>query len=127
VQDRGWRSGPAGLPFIAVGIGMLFGMAGTVYDSMLYGKKLSKAGGPLAPEERLRGACVGGVLLPISLAWFAASAKPSVHWLAPTIAGGLFGCSMLLIFMGGTAYLVDTYLTVAASAMAANSFMRSLL
>lgn len=66
-------------------------------------------------------------LLPISLAWFAASAKPTVHWLVPTIAGGLFGCSMLLIFMGGTAYLVDTYLTVAASAMAANSFMRSLL
>lgn len=33
---------------------------------------------------------------------------------------------MLLIFMGGTAYLVDSYLAVAASAMAANSFMRSL-
>lgn len=62
VQDRGWEEGPAGLPFIAVGIGMLFGMAGTVYDSMLYGKKLSKADGPLAPEERLRGACVGGVV-----------------------------------------------------------------
>lgn len=98
---------------------MLLGMAGTVYDSIRYNAKLAKAVGPMPPEERLRGACVGGIvsrpallvacssdcadlflpiiqLLPISLAWLAASARPEVHWAAPTIAGGLFGCSMLL-------------------------------
>lgn len=125
VQDRGFTPGQAGLPFIAVGIGMLFGMAGTIFASIQYGAKLARTGGPLPAEERLRGACVGAILLPVALAMFAATASPNVHWIAPTISGGLFGCAMLLIFMGGTAYLVDSYLSVAASAMAANSLMRS--
>lgn len=122
VQQRGWSPGQAGLPFIAVGVGMLLGMGGTVLDSILYGAKLARAGGTLRPEERLRGACIGGVvsiarlegwcgegkeeanaagvcvkqLLPVSLAWFAASADPGVHWISATLAGELFGCSMLL-------------------------------
>ncbi len=126
VTDRGWSAGSGGLPFIAVGIGMLFGMAGTIFCSIKYNLKQAKSDVPLAPEQRLYGACVGGVLLPVSLAVFAATADPSVHWFGPTFAGGMFGCAMLLIFMAGVAYMVDAYLAVAASAMAANSFLRSL-
>lgn len=126
VTDRGWSAGSAGLPFIAVGVGMLFGMAGTIFCSIKYNIKQSKSDVQLAPEERLYGACIGGVLLPISLAVFAATAAPNVHWFGPVFAGGMFGCAMLLIFMAGVAYMVDAYLAVAASAMAANSFLRSL-
>lgn len=126
VTDRRWSAGSGGLPFIAVGIGMLFGMAGTIFCSIKYNIAQSRSETRLAPEQRLYGACVGGVLLPVSLAVFAATANPSVHWFGPVFAGGMFGCAMLLIFMAGVAYMVDAYLAVAASAMAANSFLRSL-
>ncbi|KAK4698668.1 hypothetical protein P7C70_g7605, partial [Phenoliferia sp. Uapishka_3] len=126
-EIRGFSQGTAGLPFIAVGIGMMLGIVGAVFDSIRYAQKLRLNGGaPLAPEERLGICCVGGILLPISLAWFAASAKADVHWIVPTLSGAPFGCGMLLVFLGGTSYLVDTYSVYAASAMAANSFMRSL-
>lgn len=164
-EIRGFTAGSAGLPFIAVAFGMLFGkfrfgvvkiipdivfasgIVGAVVDSVRYTVKLRANGGrPLAPEERLGICCIGGIvsvfkitikcegmtddrqqLLPISMAWFAASAKSDVHWIVPVLSGVPFGCGMLLVFLGGTSYLVDTYAEVSASAMAANSFMRSLL
>jgi len=127
VEDRGWSASISGLPFLAVGLGMLLGMALTVIDSAGYAKKCKASDGePLAPEERLRTCRIGGILLPLSLAWYAASAKGSVHWIVPTLAGVPFGMGLLLVFLGGTSYLVDTYTSYAASAMAANGFMRSL-
>lgn len=65
VQDRGFTYGQAGLPFIAVGVGMLFGMAGTIFTSIQYGQRQAKSDTPLPPEERLRGACVGGIVSPL--------------------------------------------------------------
>ncbi|KAI5481198.1 hypothetical protein MNV49_005633 [Pseudohyphozyma bogoriensis] len=123
---RGFSTGAAGLPFLAIGVGMFLGLVGIVIDNGGYVKKMQAHGGPLPPEERLRVACVGGILLPISLAWFAASAKGDVHWIVPTLAGVPFGCGMLLVFMSGSSYLVDSYTSIAASAMASNSFVRSL-
>lgn len=49
----------------------------------------------------------------------------SVHWIVPTIAGGFLTTALLLLFVGFFNYLVDTYLMYAASAIAANTIMRS--
>lgn len=49
----------------------------------------------------------------------------SVHWIVPTIAGGLLSTFMLLIFVAYLNYLVDVYLMYAASAIAANTIARS--
>ena len=42
------------------------------------------------------------------------------------MAGGLLGFSILLIFLSSLNYIVDMYLMVAASALAANTVVRSI-
>lgn len=49
----------------------------------------------------------------------------SIHWIVPSLAGVFLACSNLLLFVGFLNYLVDTYLMYAASAMAANTILRS--
>ena len=52
--------------------------------------------------------------------------KASVHWIVPTLSGLLTGFGLLAIFLQSLNYLVDAYLMFAASAIAANTFLRSL-
>ncbi|KAK3115454.1 hypothetical protein LTR53_005206 [Teratosphaeriaceae sp. CCFEE 6253] len=69
---------------------------------------------------------IGGVLFPITMFWFAWSANfNSVHWVVPTLAGVFLSSSILLIFVAYLNYLTDTYLMYAASALAANTVVRS--
>ena len=81
------------------------------------------------------------------------SSDPHVHWIAPILAGVPFGMGMLLVFTRSVprllrcsvatlsrlltfrflfsnsiiGYLIDCYLMYAASALAANAIMRSIL
>lgn len=71
--------------------------------------------------------CIGGMMLPIGLAWFAASSAPTTHWIVPILGTALFGCGMLLVFLSLSNYLIDSYLLYAASALAANAVLRSLM
>lgn len=49
-----------------------------------------------------------------------------VHWIAPVIATSLFGVGFILCFSSTFTYLVSGYRPMAASAMAANAFARSM-
>jgi len=42
------------------------------------------------------------------------------------LAAGLIGCSFLLIFQTGINYLIDVFTVYSASALAANTFIRSI-
>ncbi|KAJ5484966.1 drug/proton antiporter YHK8 [Penicillium diatomitis] len=77
------------------------------------------------PEWRLPPAILGGPLVTIGLFIFAWTIYPNVHWIAPIIGSVLFGAGTILVFSGVFTFLVDAYPTFAASALAANSFMRS--
>lgn len=55
--------------------------------------------GAVAPERLLFPAIMGSVALPISFFWFAWSAKPSVHWICPTVALALFSWGNNLIYV----------------------------
>lgn len=61
----------------------------------------------------------------ISLFWLGWGARPSVHWIVPTLAALPFGIGFLLIFMALINYIVDAYEIYAASAMGAASASRS--
>jgi DHA1 family multidrug resistance protein-like MFS transporter len=52
--------------------------------------------------------------------------NPNIHWIAPTLSGLLSGFGLMAIFLQSLNYLVDAYLMFAASAIAANTFLRSL-
>lgn len=49
----------------------------------------------------------------------------SVHWFVPTLAGVFLASSLLLLFVAFLNYLVDVYKQYAASAIAANTVLRS--
>lgn len=127
-QTRGWSSGVGGLAFLGVGGGMLIGTALAPLNNKYYVAQMAKSPtGRAPPEARLPFACIGSIMLPCGIFWFAWTSSPSVHWIAPILAGVPFGCGMLLVFTSVIGYLIDTYLMYAASALAANAVMRSIL
>ncbi|KAJ7222410.1 major facilitator superfamily domain-containing protein [Mycena pura] len=103
-----------GLTFLGIGIGMGIGLATQPYWNRL-----------APPETLLAMGEVGGVLVPLSLYWFAFTTYPHVHWIVPIIASVPFGIGTFFAFTSTFTYLVTAYRPIAASAMAGNSALRS--
>ncbi|KAF7308189.1 hypothetical protein HMN09_00666700 [Mycena chlorophos] len=62
---------------------------------------------------------------PEGMFMFAFTSYPHVHWIGPLISAAIFGTGMLFAFTATFTYLVMAYRPIAASAMAANSALRS--
>jgi len=58
---------------------------------------------------------------------FAWTSYPTLPWIAFVLAGIPFGLAQILLFLSIMNYLADCYLQFAASALAANSLLRSVL
>jgi DHA1 family multidrug resistance protein-like MFS transporter len=92
-----------------------------------YNRKLAANNNMPVPEWRLPPAMVGGVSFAIGIFWFAWTGfRKDIHWTAPTLSGFATGFGILSIFLNLLNYLVESYLMFAASAIAANTLMRSL-
>ncbi|KAF4966071.1 hypothetical protein FSARC_6197 [Fusarium sarcochroum] len=76
------------------------------------------------PEFRLPSAIMGALIVPVGIFMFGWSCYPSVHWIVPIIGSAIFGAGVLLVFSGVFTFLVDAYPQYAASALAANAFVR---
>ncbi|ORY09082.1 major facilitator superfamily [Clohesyomyces aquaticus] len=119
--------GVGGLPFFGMITGQL--LAGTVIfiRQPSYQKKLAANNDVPVPEWRLPEVIVGGACFAVGIFWFGWTGyKESIHWIVPTLSGILIGFGLLSIFLQALNYLVDAYLMFAASAIAANTFLRSL-
>ncbi|KAJ7304629.1 major facilitator superfamily domain-containing protein [Mycena albidolilacea] len=114
-----------GLSFLGIGVGMVAGLATQPFWNRLSARTAARHGGKAPPETLLIMGQVGGILVPISLYWFAFTTYPRVHWIVPIIASVPFGTGMFFVFTATFTYLVSAYRPIAASAMAANSFLRS--
>ncbi|THW73410.1 synaptic vesicle transporter [Aureobasidium pullulans] len=125
-QKRGWSPGIGGLAFLGVAVGMLFAIVYCLWDNQRYKRVAAANNGNAPPEARLPMSMVGACALPIGFFWFAWTNSPSVHWMASIAAGAPFGFGMILVFLGVMNYLIDAYTIYAASALAANSVLRSL-
>ncbi|KAL6872911.1 major facilitator superfamily domain-containing protein [Trichoderma novae-zelandiae] len=128
-EMRGWNAGVGELPLIGTVLGAMLGGLIVVFDTRRQQKKIdtgTKQLHEMTPEDRLPLAILGGITFAGAMFWFAWSANyNSVHWIVPTIAGGFLSTALLLLFVGFLNYLVDAYLMFAASAIAANTIMRS--
>ncbi|CAL5873004.1 uncharacterized protein PFLUO_LOCUS7273 [Penicillium psychrofluorescens] len=123
-QKRGWNAGVGELPLIGTVIGACIGGLALFINSQIQLKK-PQSRKPV-PEDRLPGAMVGGVMFTVTIFWFAWTAEyDSVHWAFPTVAGTFLATSILLIFVAFINYIMDSYLMYAASAVAANTILRS--
>ncbi|KAF8206611.1 major facilitator superfamily domain-containing protein [Mycena galopus ATCC 62051] len=114
-----------GLTFLGIGIGMVIGLMTQPFWNRLSAREAAKHGGKAPPETLLIMGQVGGVLVPLSLYWFAFTTYPHVHWIVPMLASVPFGTGILFAFTATFTYLVTAYRPIAASAMASNSFLRS--
>ncbi|GJJ13986.1 hypothetical protein Clacol_008243 [Clathrus columnatus] len=92
----------------------------------LFRKIVIKNKGRPPPEARLLIGMAGAVIAPISLFWLAFTTYPHVHWIVPILSTILLGVSVLYTFTSIFTFLVAAYRPYAASAMAGNSFMRSI-
>ncbi|KAI0138886.1 MFS general substrate transporter [Xylariaceae sp. FL1272] len=109
-------------------LGLLGGMvAGALTNSLwrrVHQVLVRRNNGVHEPEFRLAPSIAGAFLVTIGLFWFAWTSFSYIHWILPIIGSGVFGCGTLLVFTGIFTFLVDCYPMYAASALAANSFLR---
>ena len=126
-EERGYGQVVASLPFLGLFIGILGAVGINLANEPRYRRIADAAKGKPVPEARLPPMIVGSFLFPIGLFWFGWSADPKFHWVIPTIATGFIGGGFNLIFQQCINFLVDTYGLYAASAVSANTFLRSIM
>lgn len=144
----GFNLWQVGLSFLGILVGMVLGAALNPIWHSMHRKLVKENHGASEPEFHLPSSIAGAVLVPIGLFWFAWSSFHWVHWILPIVGSAIFGCGTLLSFNGIFTFLgmlrprryatrarpnrrltrltnlVDSYPFYAASALAANSFLR---
>lgn len=137
-ETYGFSSGTVGLAYLGLGGGAMAGLLFLTWksDSLLASltakgnAKAAAAGLPLTgmkPEYRLPPMVLGATLIPIGLFIYGWTAHYQVHWIVPILATSLIGAGNMACFMCISTYLVDTYTIYAASALAANTLIRSVI
>lgn len=121
-----FSQGIAGLSYLGLGIGAIGGLIifGSISDRVV--KKLA-AGGEMKPEYRLPPLMPGSLLIPLGLLWYGWSAERHLPWIMPVIGTFWVGLGLIAVFLPAQTYLIDAFEMHAASAIAANTVMRSLL
>lgn len=134
----GFSSGSVGLTFLGLGVGSFGGLA---YFAIASDRAIKKRGAAEAasagiaavqpvsikPEYRLPPMIPGGILIPIGLLLYGWTARYHVHYIVPIMSTAIIGIGNLVIFMCVSTYLIDTYTVYAASALAANTVIRSVM
>ncbi|KAH0333436.1 MFS general substrate transporter, partial [Aureobasidium melanogenum] len=124
---HGMSPGVGGLPYFGMILGEFFAGLYIVIDVPSYNRKLKANNNIPIPEWRLPPVIIGGVLFGIGLLWFGWTGyRADIPWIAPTLSGLFTGFGIMSIFLQCINYLIDSYLMFAASAIAANTFLRSL-
>ncbi|EED14327.1 bicyclomycin resistance protein, putative [Talaromyces stipitatus ATCC 10500] len=123
---HGMTPGVAGLMFIGLFIGVVLALGFILSQYGQYIEKLEKNGNVPVPEWRLGPTMVGAPVFAVGLFWFGWTGfTTQIHWAVPAVAGIFIGFGILCIFQPCFNYLVDAYLPIAASAVAANVMLRS--
>lgn len=128
MRGHGMNAGISGLMLLNLPVG---GATGVAFYILVMNRRYERAiqvhaPHPVPPEVRLEMLAVAAPLFAISFFWFGWTSYPSISFVSPLISGVVMGFSICLVFLGLTNYIVDAYLPVAASALAAMTFFRSL-
>ena len=138
-----FSQGTVGLTYLGIGVGSFMGVIifGIASDKILKAKSKT---GEMKAEYRLPPMIPGSFLVPIGCECLLQSCQLSlthtpvvfvygwtadkhVFWLVPILGTGVVGIGLLATFMPIQTYLVDAFTIYAASALAANTVLRSLV
>ncbi|KAJ5974589.1 major facilitator superfamily domain-containing protein [Penicillium waksmanii] len=128
-ENRKWSLIVSTLPFLSILVGVGCAVFINFANQPRY-KRAAKANcGKAVPEARLPPIIVGAILLSVGLFWFGWTAAPKYPWPLPVIAAGtgFIGAGFNIAFQQCLNFLVDTYGPYAASAVSANTILRSVL
>ncbi|KAI9728075.1 MAG: hypothetical protein M1834_007791 [Cirrosporium novae-zelandiae] len=125
-ETRGWNQVVGELPFLAIFLGILIGAVLNIVNQKFYVRRLKANNYRPVPEARLPPMMAGSVLFAVGLFIFAWTSPKDIHWIAPCIGAMCIGFGFFTIFQAALNYLVDTFQMYAASAIAANTFLRSM-
>lgn len=128
-QDiRGWTPGFTGLSFAGIGVGsMIVICAEPLIRRMINAHVKDPETDRPYPEAMVSVVCIASVLIPVGEIIFAWTCTPNVHWIVPIIAGVPFGMGNAGVFIYASNYLVQSYGIYAASALAGNAVLRSIM
>ena len=116
-----------GCSYIGLMVGMLLASPTSYIFQKRYDAKVERNGGVRTPEMRFEPLYYGAFCTPIGLMIFAWTCYSHVHWIGPQIGSAIFGVGVYFVFVGVFGYTVDAYRKYAASGMACNSFVRSVM
>jgi DHA1 family multidrug resistance protein-like MFS transporter len=124
---HGMSPGVGGLPYFGMIAGQFLAGAFIIVIQPSYNRKLAANNGINIPEWRLPPVIIGGAVFACGVFWFGWSGyRADIHWIVPTLSGLMTGFGLLTIFLQSFNYIIDAYLMFAASAIAGNTFLRSL-
>ena len=144
-EERGFGAVVSTLPFLALFIGVCFAGLVNLGNQPRYARLVDAAGGNPVPEGRCAPMAIGAIVFAIGLFWFGWTANPQIHCefliaththisltvpfagIVPVLAAVFIGAGFNMIFQQSVNSLVDTYQLHAASALSANTFLRSAL
>lgn len=126
-KERGWDQFLRTLPFLAVLIGMTIGTTINILNQKFYTRQYIANNNVAVPEARLLPMMIGSVFFASGLFLFGWTSDRSIPWIAPCFGAAMTGIGFLTVFYSALGYLIDTFDTYTASAMAANAFVRSIL
>lgn len=113
--------------FLPIFIGGALGVLGylVIWNPRYVRAMEEYAPNPVPPEIRLEYGMAAAPIFALSFFWFGWTSYPSISYWSPMLAGLAMGFSIIWIFLGLLNYIIDAYLFVAASALAASTVMRS--
>ncbi|CAG8228203.1 unnamed protein product [Penicillium olsonii] len=126
--NRGWSPGIGGLSYLGIGCGTLITIfMEPVLRCWIRSHPKDPETGVVPPEATVKPITVGAICLAVGQIWFAWTSTPNVHWVVPILAGIPFGAGNAALFIYSSNYLAHSYGQYAASALAGNTVVRSIL
>ncbi|KAM5352814.1 hypothetical protein ACJ41O_005536 [Fusarium nematophilum] len=125
----GFSTSTVGLVYLGMGIGSFIGLfwfSADTHKAIQRQKELQEEEGDVKPEVRLKLLPVAAVLLPVGFFIYGWTAEYETHWMGPIMGLAVIGVGNLICLMAISMYLVDAYAMYSASALAANTVMRSI-
>lgn len=122
-----FNPGQQGLAFLGMAIGPIVAFCLYPLQERYYLRRIAENDGKGVPEARMWMARGGAILLPISLFWFGWTSYKSVHWIVPIIASSFFGAGIYIVILSILNYVVDSYQTYSASALAGVILVRNVV